>query len=69
MTGWPWRFLSGLEESERKYRQLHEAMIDAFVKFGEHGRVREFNEAFRSMLRYEWGELEGLTDEDLKKLH
>jgi len=54
-----------LEESERKYRQLHEAMIDGFVRFDDQGKVTEFNEAFRSMLGYERDELLSLTDKDL----
>jgi len=47
------RARAALEDSERKYRQLHEAMIDGFVKLDVRGRVAEFNEAFRSMLGYE----------------
>jgi diguanylate cyclase (GGDEF)-like protein/PAS domain S-box-containing protein len=59
------RARTALEESERKYRQLHEAMIDGFVKFDLQGRVTEFNEAYRSMLGYEWGQLLNLADKDL----
>lgn len=54
-----------LRKSEAKYRQLHESMRDAFVSTSMDGRIREFNEAYRSMVGYEREELLTLTRRDL----
>jgi PAS domain S-box-containing protein len=54
-----------LRESERKYRQLHESMIDGFVRVDLDGRIRETNDAYCKMLGYTPEELSRLTYQDL----
>ena len=54
-----------LRESERKYRQLHESLIDGFVRFDKYGKIKEVNEAFYKMVGYEPEELRKLTAKDL----
>ncbi len=41
-----------LQQSEAKYRYLHESMRDAFATADMKGRIRDFNPAFRDLLGY-----------------
>jgi PAS domain S-box-containing protein len=52
-------------ESEKKYRKLHEAMIDGFIFVDMQGRIREFNRSFQDMLGYDSEELARMTFLDL----
>ncbi|MGD1104124.1 MAG: PAS domain S-box protein [Terriglobia bacterium] len=54
-----------LRKSERKYRQLHESMIDGFVRVDMEGRITEANDAFCRMLGYTPEELLKSTWKDL----
>jgi diguanylate cyclase (GGDEF)-like protein/PAS domain S-box-containing protein len=54
-----------LKSSEKKYRLLHESMIDGFVSVGMDGEILECNEVYRIMLGYSEAELTQLTYEDL----
>ena len=54
-----------LRESERKYRQLHESMIDGFVRCDMDGRITEFNDAYCKLVGYEPHELVKLPYTDL----
>jgi PAS domain S-box-containing protein len=47
-----------LQESEAKYRRLHESMMDAFVMVDMSGRLLEFNHAYLEMLGYSADELQ-----------
>jgi PAS domain S-box-containing protein len=60
-----------LQESEEKYRLLHETMTDAFVSMDLSGRILETNRAYQIMLGYSEQELGNLTYLDLtpKKWH
>lgn len=55
-------------ESERKYRNLHNSMMDGFVYCNMDGVITETNEAFRSMVGYSADELLNLTYKDLTPL-
>jgi len=50
-----------LQESETRYRRLHESMVDAYVMVDMSGRLLEFNHTYREMLGYSAGELLRLT--------
>jgi PAS domain S-box-containing protein len=54
-----------LQESEQKYRRLHESMTDAFASVDMSGRITEFNPAFQALLGYSPDELLQLTYFDL----
>lgn len=54
-----------LRESERKYRQLHETMRDAFVSTDMEGRILESNPAFQLLTGYSEDELRGMRYQDL----
>ena len=54
-----------LQESEAKYRRLHESMRDAFVSVDMDGFIREYNEAYQQMLGYEPEELLTLRHTDV----
>ncbi len=54
-----------LQESEQKYRRLHETMMDAFVSVDMTGRIQETNLAYQAMLGYSEEELRRLTYLDL----
>ncbi len=54
-----------LRESEKKYRSLHDSMIDGFVSVTLDGRILECNATYREMLGYSESELAGLTYFDL----
>jgi PAS domain S-box-containing protein len=56
---------NALELSEKKYRTLHESMIDGFVSVGMDGRLIEFNEVYRTMLGYSEAELMQLSYIDI----
>ncbi len=56
---------AALRQSERKYRRLHQSMIDGFVYADMQGRICETNESFRGMLGYTETELSCLTYIDL----
>ncbi len=58
-------FQRALQESESKYRKLHESMMDGFVYVDMQGRIRDFNESYRQMLGYSAEELLSLTYMDL----
>ena len=50
---------------ERKFRSLHESMIDGFAVIDMTGRIQEFNAVFQRMLDYPAEELRRLTHEDI----
>jgi len=52
--------LEKLRESEEKYRNLYESMMDAFVRTDMEGNIIEFNKQFLDMLGY--------TEDEIKKL-
>jgi PAS domain S-box-containing protein len=57
-----------LQESEQRYRRLHESITDAFVSVDMNGRIIEFNPAYEALLGYTAEELRqqtyvGLTPE------
>ncbi len=54
-----------LQESEAKYRKLHESMRDAFVVVDMNGRIQESNRIYQEMLGYSVEELRRLTYVDL----
>ena len=54
-----------LQRSERDYRDLHESMTDAYVRFDPNDRIEGTNPAFCDLLGYSHAELIGLTDRDL----
>lgn len=54
-----------LQESEIRYRRLHESMMDAFVMVDMSGRLLEFNHSYQEMLGYSAEELLRLTCADL----
>ena len=54
-----------LRESERKYRQLHESMMDGFARGDKDGRLVEVNDAFCKIVGYTPEELSKLTYRDL----
>jgi PAS domain S-box-containing protein len=56
---------AALRGSERKYRQLHESMMDGFVRVTMDGRITETNAAFCKMLGYTPEELLNFTSNDL----
>lgn len=58
-----------LKESEKKYRTLHESMIDGFVSVDMRGSFVECNEVYRNMLGYSDAELAGLTYVDITPAH
>jgi PAS domain S-box-containing protein len=53
-----------LKISERKYRNLHETMMDGFANVDMNGKIIEFNETYRRMLGYSDSELSKMTYED-----
>jgi PAS domain S-box-containing protein len=55
------RVADALQRSERKYRQLHESMMDGFVSVDMDGKFLECNEIYRNMLGYTEAELLHLT--------
>ena len=54
-----------LRESERRFRNLYESMMDAFVRVDMDGRILEYNQSFREMLGYSDEELSGMTYLDI----
>ncbi len=54
-----------LKTSERKYRLLHESMIDGFVSADMEGNFLDCNEIYRNMLGYSVAELAQLTYKDI----
>lgn len=54
-----------LQQSEAKFRRLHESMMDAFVSVDMNGVIREFNQVYQDMLGYSEEELRRLTYRDL----
>jgi PAS domain S-box-containing protein len=54
-----------LQESETRYRRLHESMMDAFVMFDMSGRLKDFNRAFVELTGYSADELRNLGDRDI----
>ncbi len=54
-----------LKNSEAKYRNLYESMMDAYVDMDMEGRIGQFNQAYENMLGYEPDELRKLTYTDL----
>jgi len=54
-----------LKQSEEKYRQLHETMIDGFAMVDMDGTIRDWNESFRMLLGYLPDELARLTYRDI----
>jgi PAS domain S-box-containing protein len=54
-----------LRESEKKYRQLHESMMDGFVRLSLDGKIMEVNDAFCHLLGYTAEELLQATHNDV----
>jgi PAS domain S-box-containing protein len=54
-----------LKKSEKKYRRLHESMMDGFVSVDMDGKFLECNEIYRNMLGYSEAELAQLRYVDL----
>jgi PAS domain S-box-containing protein len=54
-----------LRESERKYRSLHESLIDAVASVDLAGHILEFNGVFGNMLGYSAEEIHRLTYSDI----
>jgi diguanylate cyclase (GGDEF)-like protein/PAS domain S-box-containing protein len=54
-----------LKDSERKYRMLHESMMDGFVRVGIDGQIIEHNHVYAEMLGYSEAELPALTHMDI----
>jgi len=50
-----------LRDSEKKYRDLYESMMDAFAIIDMEGRIIEFNNSFRELVGYSTDELYRLT--------
>ena len=50
-----------LRESEARYRNLYESMMDAFARVSMDGRILEFNQAYQAMLGYSGEQLKHLT--------
>jgi len=59
---------SALQESEQKYRRLHESMIDAFASVSMDSRLLEWNRAFREMVGYSDEELRHMSFTDFTPL-
>lgn len=57
--------MESLQISERKYRKLHESMMDGFVFVNMQGNILEFNQAYQAMLGYDAEELVRLRYFDL----
>jgi PAS domain S-box-containing protein len=56
---------AALQESEIRYRRLHETMRDAFVQLDLDGRIVDFNPAYREMIGYGEDALRGLNHTSL----
>lgn len=56
---------AALGASEERYRELHEQMMDAYVRVDMAGRVVEWNEAFLDLVGYGAGEVGDLSYVDL----
>lgn len=54
-----------LRISEKKYRKLHESMIDGFSYIDMNGKILEYNESFQRMLGYNSQEILQLTYLDI----
>jgi PAS domain S-box-containing protein len=54
-----------LQQSEKKYRLLHESMIDGFVSVSMEGRILESNDIYKQMLGYNDAELSQKTFSDI----
>lgn len=54
-----------LKDSERKYRMLHESMMDGFVRVDMDGHIVEHNHVYADMLGYSESELTSLTYKDI----
>ena len=52
---------AALQESEKKYRRLHESSRDAFVSVDMQGHILECNPAYQDLLGYSAAELRQLT--------
>lgn len=54
-----------LRESEQRYRQLHESMMDGFAMGDLEGRLTEWNDEFQKMVGYTDEQLAGMHYQDL----
>ncbi|MEO0293112.1 MAG: PAS domain S-box protein [candidate division WOR-3 bacterium] len=54
-----------LKESEEKYRNLYESLVDAFVRFDMEGNIIEFNKTYLEMLGYSEEEIKKMKNTDL----
>ena len=54
-----------VKRSEKKYRMLHESMMDGFVSVDMDGKILEYNEIFIDMLGYSKDEIVQLTFRDI----
>lgn len=59
------RAQEALRRSEQKYRELHESMMDAYVRVDMSGYITESNLVYQDLLGYTREELGGLTYVDL----
>lgn len=56
---------TALEQSENRFRHLHESMRDAYAQVDMEGRIIDFNGIFQEMVGYSGEELKRLTYMDL----
>jgi len=54
-----------VRESESKYRNLYDSMMDGYVLIGMDGRILQYNETYLGMTGYSESELQGLTYRDI----
>ena len=54
-----------LKESEAKYRNLYDSMMDGYVLVDMDGRILQYNETYRAMTGYLQDELQRLTYRDI----
>ncbi len=56
---------SALQESEEKYRQLYDSMMDAYAVMSMDGKFIQWNKSFENMLGYDANEIPNLTLYDI----
>ncbi len=56
---------SALQESEEKYRQLYDSMMDAFAVMSMDGKFIQWNKSFENMLGYDANEIPNLSLYDI----
>ncbi len=59
------RYEDELIDSEKRYRELYDSMLDGYVRLDKEGYIIEFNEAFRIMTSYTDSDLTGMKYTEL----